>query len=219
MSSPLEGPALTPLQADEALAQARSDAEKLLGLDQEARNKLLKSLADLSPNISTAVGPSIDQGKAVAAASGVTIDVIASALGLAYFLNASRESMPELTTQLRTALTAETRFGSEDAEKLLSSFEPVARSFEASSRKAARIEAQLPSFRDCRVACDLRLVGGGSKATERLAPVALVRIELDEGPAVIFQCLPEALNRLSSDFGEAYAKLTLLARKAEELKE
>ena len=53
----------------------------------------------------------------------------------------------------------------------------------------------MPSYRGCAIQVDLRGIPNGDRFD--LAPIAIVRLMLDEADAVTFQCLPSGLLALS----------------------
>jgi hypothetical protein len=100
-----------------------------------------------------------------------------------------------------------------DLHAFLDKFLPAAEALEQRMAEAGDLSSCMPSFSDCEIVCDLRFNAKSERKTlPSFATVAIVRVELDEGKPLVFQCNRPALSRLASKVEEAVRTLSELEK-------
>jgi hypothetical protein len=172
---------------EEMLARARADLTRLVALQPELRRAIVDALGDFEFSMADMTP---DEATALASRAGAGVekeDVLAALRCLATLeLWRGQDSFKR---------SLEQQLGIEQVRTV---FADLARQATLVSKRIERIqyaELAMPSYRGCVIQYDLR----GIPVEERfnLVPIAIVKILLDEGDPITFQCVPAALSALA----------------------
>ncbi len=184
----------------EALAGARQALQHLLSLPENLRHATLNAVENFDPS-----SPTIhrDEIAALARQSNTNQVDLWAATRLVLFTLAE--------PQWQTLLGGDVEAAQDVFDKMMVLGAALDRKFS----RAAKIARGMPTFMHCTISCDLRMVSGGPQETLDLAPIALVRIELDEEEHdTTFQCTPQSLTRLIEALEQARDTLSWLEQNA-----
>lgn len=181
--------------------------QHLLGLTDAQRERLVRTLGAFSPSIE--VGLDQEEADEIARTAEIEVSAVAWAVTLINYLDAfGTTGAGALRDLLMPAL-------SEPFEALLATFSPAVLSLARRMARVKRLARAMPTFRRLAVECDLRQMSDDPAQLD-FAPVAILRVELDEGEVPVFQCTKEVLTRLISRLQRAQQTLETLEKFAGE---
>lgn len=193
-----------------------TDALRIARLTEKALGSLTDRLAEFQPTTS---GLDMDDVLEMAASAGVHEATVRSVLRLATYLTADGRSPEQIKTLAGNV--AELSKGTLEVsrvERVLALLRSKAGDLATQYGVLEEIESAMPSLRYSSVASNLRKLSVPTRGSD-LAPVAIVRLTLDEGDAVVFQCVPRMLDQLRKVLDEAAGDLAELAALAQSRKE
>jgi hypothetical protein len=192
---------------EEFTETAGRGVQDLLTLTGSQLKRLVGTLGAFSPSIE--IGLDKDEAAEIARTAETEMDTVASAIAFIGYLDAfGTEGASVLRKWLPPA-------ASEPFDNLLDTFSPAVLSLAHRMARVKRITRAMPTFRRLGVECDLRQMNDDSSKLD-FSPVAILRLELDEGETPVFQCTKEALTRLISRLERAQQTLHVLEKFANE---
>jgi len=175
-------------------------------LDISRRRAALQQLANFEPRTNGFSKPDADE---IIEASGVAEDALRETYGAAQSFYEQGASIGELLPALERFCARHPDVDRAAAETDLKTLTQLSAQLDARFDEVIALSFALPTAETLHVACDLRVMSRPGEDL-RLRPVAIVRIALDEGAAMTFQCTPLLLARMRSELARAEATLRRL---------
>lgn len=139
---------------------------------------------------------------------------IRATLNLVHFLTAQKDkdfdNEDYNMIRLKIEQNAKETVTAQQVDGLFASLSSIVDSISQNILQFNAIAKTMPTFKRCNIACELRYLPESERVKESLRPVAIVRLDLDEGDPLIFQCLPTSISKLKRALDQALQHLERL---------